>query len=193
MQWENAVARIKPLDPADAPEDLQKLLEAMPPINIIRTVALAQNQAAPFLRFGTSVLTEQTLSAKLRELAILRVARLSHAEYEWVQHVPIALDVGATQEQVDALEADRPDAPCFDEQERAVLDYTTDVVHNVGAGDASHAAVAAFLSDREIIELVIAVGFYMLVARVMECSQIDLDPPVGPSIIQKSAAAARQS
>ncbi len=184
------MARIKPLDPADAPEPLRKLLEAMPPLNIIRTVALAQSQAVPFLKFGTSVLTEQILSAKLRELAILRVARLSEAEYEWVQHVPIAIDAGATQEQVDALAADDMDASCWDEQERAVLAYTTDVVHNVGAGDETHRGVAAFLSDREIIELVIAVGFYMLVARVMECSRIDLDPPVGASIVRQSAAAA---
>lgn len=184
------MARIKPLDPSNAPEPLRALLEAMPPLNIIRTVALAQSQAAPFLRFGTSILTEQTLSAKLRELAILRVARLSRAEYEWVQHVPIALDVGATQTQVDALEADNLAASCFDTEERAVLEYTTDMVKNVGTSDASHAAVAAFLSEREIIELVIAASFYMLVARVMECSQIDLDPPVGPSIIRKSAAAA---
>ena len=184
------MARIQPLDPGKAPEALRELLEAMPPLNIIRTVALAQNQAAPFLRFGTSVLTEQELSARLRELAILRVARLSQAEYEWVQHVPIGLDVGITQEQVDALERDDVDASCWDSEERAVLAYTTDVVRNVGAGDDTHSAVAAFLSDREIIELVIAIGFYMLVARVMECSQIDLDPPVGPSIVKKSAAAA---
>ena len=60
----------------------------------------------------------------------------------------------------------------------------------MGAGDGAHSAVAAFLSDREIIELVIAVGFYMLVARIMECAEIDMDPPVGASIIKKSAAAA---
>ena len=183
------MARIKPLDPSQAPEPLRELLEAMPPLNIIRTVALAENQAAPFLRFGTSILTEQTLSARLRELAILRVARLSEAEYEWVQHVPIGLDCGLTQAQIDALEADAMDADCWDDQERAVLAYTTDVVNNVGAGNNTHSGVAAVLSDREIIELVIAIGFYMLVARVMECSEIDLDPPVGPSIVQKSAAA----
>ena len=70
-----------------------------------------------------------------------------------------------------------------------MLAYTTDVVQNVGAGDTTHSAISAFLSDREIIELVLAVGFYMLVARVMECSEIDLDPPVGPSIVRQSAAA----
>ena len=82
--------------PRKRPEALRNLLRELPPLNIIRTVALAENHAEPFLRFGTSVLTEQQLSAHLRELAILRVARLSGAEYEWVQHVPIALDAGAS-------------------------------------------------------------------------------------------------
>ncbi len=185
------MARIEPIDPDKAPEPLGKLLHALPPLNIIRTVALAESHAEPFLRFGTSVLTEQQLSGHLRELAILRVARLSEAEYEWVQHVPIALDAGASQAQVDALAEDRPDADCFDREERAVLDFTTDVVRNVGSSDASHDAVAAFLSDREIVELVIAIGFYMMVARVMECAQIDLDPPAGASILADTAAAVR--
>ena len=65
------------------------------------------------------------------------------------------------------------------------------MVSNVGSSDTTHGAVAAFLSDREIVELVIAIGFYMMVARVMECAQIDLDPPVGPSIVAKSVAALR--
>ncbi len=183
------MARIQPLHPDDAGEALGELLRGLPPLNIIRTVALAESNAGPFLRFGTSILAEQKLPADLRELAILRVARLSRAEYEWVQHVPIGQAAGLSQAHIDALEADDVKAPCFDDRELAVLRFTDDVVANVGSSDVSHADVAAFLSDREVVELVIAIGFYMLVARIMECAQIDLDPPVGAEIIERSASA----
>jgi len=179
------MARLKPLDPEDAPERVRTLLDELPDLNIIRTVAHASTCFEPFLRLGTAILTRQQLAGDLRELAILRVARLSGAEYEWVQHVPIALHTGVRPEQVEALAADSIDAAVFDERERTVLAFASEVVTEVGCSDATFARAAAFLSDRELAELVLAVGFYMLVARVMETAQVDLDPPAGAEILER--------
>ncbi len=179
------MARLKPVDPENAPENVRKLLAELPALNIIRTVALAETCFEPFLRFGTAILTRQQLAGDLRELAILRVARLSEAEYEWVQHVPLALNAGVRSDQVDALERGAVDGSEFTERERAVLAFTTAVVERVGCSDADFERVAAFLPPREIMELTLAIGFYMLVARVMETAQLDLDPPAGPEILER--------
>src|SRR5581483_4680442 len=108
-------------------------------------------------RLGTSILTEQQLSATLRELAILRVARLSGAEYEWTQHVPIAKAVGVSDAQVDALARDDAGASCFDPVARLVLRFTTEVVERVGVPDALFAEMQRHFSAREIVELVLAI------------------------------------
>lgn len=179
------MARLQPIEAANAPQPVRELLAELPDLNIIRTVAHASTCFEPFLRLGTAILTQQELAGDLRELAILRVASLSGAEYEWVQHVPMALHAGVRLDQVEALEADLLDAAVFDERERTVLAFVTEVVHDVGCSDATYSRTAAFLSERELAELVLAVGFYMLVARVMETAQIDLDPPAGAEVLER--------
>jgi alkylhydroperoxidase family enzyme len=178
------VARIPYIDPETAAPAVREAFERLPvKLNIFKLFAHAETGFRPLLRFGSSILGQQKLSGKLRELAILRVARLSGAEYEWVQHVPIAKAAGANDAQIEALSRDDAKAPCFDETERLVLQFTDEVVRDVGASDATFRALAAQLSPRELVELVLAIGFYMTVARIMETFQIDLDPPAGSAII----------
>jgi len=177
------MARLPYVDPEQAPEAVRETLARLPvKLNIFRMMAHAETSFRPMLSLGMSILTQQELSAKLRELVILRVGSLSSARYEWVQHVPIALAVGATDAQVAALERGDVSGP-FDELERVVLRFTTEVVQQVRAGDETFAAVAKLLSPRQIVELVLTIGYYMTIARLLESTAVDLDPPAGTSII----------
>jgi alkylhydroperoxidase family enzyme len=138
------------------------------------------------LRLGAAILGQQQLPGKLRELAILRVARLSEAEYEWVQHVPIAKAVGASDPQIAALEAGRVEEACFDAAERAVLRFTSELAVRARPSDAAFDELARHLPPPQIVELVIAIGYYMLIARLMETAQIDLDPPAGTAVVDQA-------
>lgn len=174
------MARLPYVDAAQAAGDVREVLERLPvKLNIFRLMANAEENFKPLILLGTTILGRQKLSGRLRELAILHVARLSQAEYEWVQHVPIGKATGIRDEQIEALEKGRLDAPCFDAEERAVLRFTEETVRNVRVPDDVYDALASRLSPREIVELVIAIGFYMTIARLMEVAQIDLDPPAG--------------
>jgi alkylhydroperoxidase family enzyme len=174
------MARLPYVDPAAAPDGVRSTLEALPAqLNIFRMMAHAQTNLRPLLRLGTSILTQQKLDARLRELAILRVAGLSHAEYEWVQHVPIAKATGATDAQIEALARDDIGAGCFDETDRLLLQFTTEVVRDVRASEATFGEVARRLTPREIVELILAIGFYMTMARLMETTAIDVEAPAG--------------
>jgi alkylhydroperoxidase family enzyme len=178
------MARLPYVDPATAPEAVRAVLEQLPvPLNIFRMMAHAESSFRPLLRLGGTILGSQKLDGKLRELAILRVARLSGAEYEWVQHVPIAKDAGATEAQIDALAREDSTADCFDDVERLVLCFTDEVVKDVRASDATFDEMTKRFEPREIVELILAIGFYMTMARLMETTGIDLDPPSGTKVI----------
>jgi alkylhydroperoxidase family enzyme len=178
------MARIPYVEPASAPEPVREVFERLPvKLNIFKIMAHAQTNFRPLLRLGSSILGKQKLSAKLRELAILRVARLSKAEYEWVQHVPIGKQAGISDAQIDALERGEPTADCFDELEQAVLRFTAEVVRDVGTSQATFDAVAKHLTHQEIVELILAIGFYMTVARLMLTTKIDLEPAAGTAIV----------
>jgi alkylhydroperoxidase family enzyme len=178
------MARIPYVEPETAPERTREVLERLPAkLNIFKMMAHAETNFRPLIMLGTSILTEQQLPAKLRELAILRVARLSHAEYEWVQHVPIAKMTGASDEQVAALEHDDATAACFDPVDRIVLRATDEIVRDCGPSDPTFAELQTHLSHREIVELVLAVGFYMTMARLMVTTRIDVDDAKGDKIL----------
>jgi len=178
------MARLPYVDPASAPEQVRELLERLPvKLNIFRMMAHATTDFRPLVGLGSAILARQKLSPKLRELAILRVAALSPARYEWVQHVPIAQATGATAAQITALERGEITADVFDAVERAVLRFTTEVLCDVRASEATFAEAAQHLSAQEIVELIVTVGYYMLIARLLETTAVDLDPPSGTKVV----------
>lgn len=173
------MARLPYIQPDQASAPVREALELLPPLNIFKLLANAETNFRPLLRLGQSVLTDQQLDPLLRELAILRVAQLTPAEYEWVQHVAIAKAVGASDEQVAALERGQGDAECFSADQALVLRFTTELVEDAAPSEQTFVAISKLLSAREVVELTLAVGYYMLIARVMAVGQIDLEPAAG--------------
>ncbi|HIF10151.1 MAG TPA: carboxymuconolactone decarboxylase family protein [Sneathiellales bacterium] len=160
-------------------------LHSMPvSLNILRMVSHLDEACPAMLQLGAKILTVQKLSPVLRELVILRVAQLSDAEYEWVQHEAFANDVGVTQAQIDALQKGERTGDCFTELEALVLAFADEVVQNVRPSDQVLAALREHLSDREVMEITAAIGFYMMMARFMEVSGVDVDAPGGLQIVQ---------
>jgi len=182
---EVTIARIPYLDPASAPAPVADALAALPgPLNVFAMVANAQSAFRPWLRLGAALLTELQLDPVLRELAILEVARLSRCEYEHVQHRVIALGVGASEEQVGAVEAGEGER--LDHRARAVVLFTREVVGDVRAGEETLQGVQAFLSPREVVELLLVVGHYMAIARLAETTGIELDDPADMAVVESA-------
>jgi alkylhydroperoxidase family enzyme len=170
------MARVPYLTASDAPPSVAGPLAKLAPLHVFGLLAHAETAFRPWLRFGGALLNDLALDPRLRELAILRVGQLA-ARYEWEQHVPIALAAGVTQEQIDALE--RGELTGFDGLTRAALDFVTGVVEGE-VDDDQYAAVAEHLSDREVVELALVAGHYLMLARVMVALRIDPDPAAGP-------------
>jgi alkylhydroperoxidase family enzyme len=173
--------RIQPVDPAAAPEPVREALAVLPDLNIFKTLAHAETALRPFLRFGGAILGQLELDPKLRELAILQVAHAAEAEYEWIQHVTIAQAVGVPDDQIDAVERGELDA--FADPERAVLELAAAVVAGPRVPDELFERLRAHFDDRRIVELLLTVGDYLMLARVMTVLEIDLDEAVGSAVI----------
>ena len=172
------MARIPYPNLEDLPEKVRIAAEKLPPLNIMKMFLNAPTNAIPLLSFGQSILTKQELDAHLRELAILRVAHLTGANYEWTQHVPIAKETGVTDAQVEAL-PQGADSDAFNEVEKRVLRFTDEVTQDVKASAETFAALEKDLGPRQMVELALAIGFYGMVARVMESFEVELEPTAG--------------
>ena len=179
------MARLPLIDPETTSGDIRASFDRMPvKLNIFRMMAHAEANMIPAMRLGNSILHKQKLSAVNRELLILQAAQLEGGAYEWRQHMPIALGVGCTQAQVDAVERGDYDAAALNEAERALLKFGREVVENVRVPEAIFAAVRKHFSDQEIVESIVAIGFYMMMARVTEATETDLDPAAGMQVYE---------
>jgi alkylhydroperoxidase family enzyme len=174
------VARLPLIDPETTTGDIRASFDRMPvKLNIFRMMAHAEANMIPAMRLGNSILHKQTLSAVNRELLILQAAQLEGGAYEWRQHVPIALGVGVTQHQIDGLERGNYDDDAFNEAERALLAFSKEVVENVRVPEPVFAEMRKHFAEREIVETIFAIGFYMMMARLTEATETDLDPAAG--------------
>ena len=144
-----------------------------PHLNIYRMLANSEAGLKGFVRMGNALLYRCELDAGLRELAIVRVGRLSRAAYEVFQHERIAREAGVAEEKIAALRDATIEAPAFTDHEKAVLRYTDDVVRNVKASDRTLKAVQAFLSPGAVVELTLTSGYYMMVCRFLESMGVD--------------------
>ncbi|RTE90170.1 carboxymuconolactone decarboxylase family protein [Bradyrhizobium sp. LVM 105] len=177
------MARLPLIDPETTSGDIRASFDRMPvKLNIFRMMAHAEANMIPAMRLGNSILHRQKLSSVNRELLILQAAQLEGGAYEWRQHVPIALGVGCTQAQVDAVERGDYDAKALSEAERALLNFGREVVENVRVAAATFAAMRRHFSDQEIVESIVALGFYMMMARLTEATETDLDPAAGMKV-----------
>jgi alkylhydroperoxidase family enzyme len=116
------------------------------------------------------------LSGRLREIVIIRIAYLTGIDYVLGQHVPgLALAEGLTLAECDAL-ADWRATALFDARERAALAYAEAMTMSTSVPDEVFAEVRRHFNDREIVELSVLIGTYIMHNRVMKALAIDLEP-----------------
>jgi len=181
------MARLPYLDPEHAEPRVADLLSKAPDLGIFRMVANAQGAFPGWMRFGGALFDPAEIDPLLRELAITRVAAMTPgADYEWVQHAAITLEVGGTEEQLDAIRRGDLDAAVLGPDGGLVVRFTTQVVRDATPDEETFAAMTARFTPREIIHLLLLIGQYMMLARIMATVQIDLEPAIGGAALHAS-------
>jgi alkylhydroperoxidase family enzyme len=179
------VARIPYPDLDKADPEVREMLERLPAAaNIFRMLAHAPTCVKPVMKLGGTLLGKLQLDPRLRELCLLHAVSLVGGDYEWVQHVPIARDLGCPDAQIAAVARHDEAAECFDPRERAALAFTRELVIAHRASEAALGEVGMHLSSREIVELIILAGFYVTLARLTETLGVEKDPPLGSTLIR---------
>jgi alkylhydroperoxidase family enzyme len=168
------MARVPYPDPAELSEETRAFLAKMKPLNIFRMIGYGEKQAVAGLRFGNAILMKGELDPVLREIAILRVGHLCRASYEVHQHEIIGRGLGMSDELLQAIKRE-PDDAVFDDAQKLVMRFTDEVVNDVKASDATFQAVAEKFGYKQTMELVLAISFYMLISRVLENFEVEIE------------------
>ncbi|QUS41161.1 carboxymuconolactone decarboxylase family protein [Tardiphaga alba] len=169
------MARIDYSDPAAASDRTRDILDKNRNANIFRMMAHSPSYFEQYCRLGGAIRNKGELDPVIRELAITRTGILCEAPYEVAAHRRIGGYVGVTEAQNDALENWQA-ATCFDETQRAALAFTDEIVQLHRPTDATFKAIAARLTPGALVELQLAVGFYIMTSKFLETFAIDMQP-----------------
>jgi alkylhydroperoxidase family enzyme len=142
--------------------------------NLFRMQLHNPAMARAWLQLGTAVRFKGQLDGQTRELAICCVARATGAEYEWQAHSRLAVQEGVSQAQLDLLPNWRG-SDQFDARQQAVLGLADELTRAVKVQEATLAAARKHLPDNQLVELVITVAYYNMVARFLVGLEIDLE------------------
>ena len=173
------MARVRLIEKEQAPPEVREIFQKIEDngariLNLYKVAAHSPKVFLNLIRLGNSVIGRMELPPRLREIVILRVAKLTGSEYEWAQHTPVALEVGVSQNQLDSI-PDWKSSSEFNNEERAVLQYTDEVAQNVTVTDQTFNRLKDFFNEQTIVELTITIGYYGMLARLLVPLQVEVD------------------
>jgi len=177
-----ATPRVPPLADADLDDEARDVVAGLRRpdgtlLNIFRTLARHPKLLKRWLVFGNHVLGKSSLSARDREIAILRIGWLCQAEYEWGQHAEISRGIGMSDEEVRRVTAG-PDAEGWTPVESSLIRAVDELHGDAMIGDETWAALAAHYETEQLIDLVFTVGQYNLVSMALNTLGVQLDEGV---------------
>ena len=143
--------------------------------NIFTTLVRHPDLYEQFMPFGGQLLRSGRLPGRLRELLILRTARNTGARYEWGRHLPLAKAAGVTDADIDRL-AEGPEARGWTELETHLVRAADELNGHARLSDATWEVLAEHFTDAELIEIVMLVGQYHMVAFFLNTTGVELDP-----------------
>jgi len=160
--------------------------------NAMATLARHPDLTETFLPFNTRLLLRSTLPPRLRELAILRVARRCACAYEWTHHVKIAAKAGLSEAEIEAAGQGKAAASLASasasldgaslasvsldsasltstvlasaELDRAVLAAVDELGDTCNVSDPTWATLGEHLDERQLMDLVFTIGAYSMLA-----------------------------
>ncbi|MET8654786.1 carboxymuconolactone decarboxylase family protein [Nocardia aurea] len=140
--------------------------------NVLTTMARHPALTKAFLTFNVHLLFRSTLTERLRELAILRVAYRRNCAYEWDHHARMGIDAGLTETEVEAA---RGNAQITDDFDLAVLRAVDELDEKSNLSDETWAALSERFSERQIMDFVFTVGAYAMLASAINTFGIEVD------------------
>lgn len=130
---------------------------------------------------GDYVRYQTALPPRLSEFVILLTARHWTQQYEWYVHAPIAEREGLDRSIIDAVaDGRRPGAMADDEA--AVYDFVTELFRTRGVSDPTYARLVDHLGERGVVDTIGIMGYYQLLAMVMNTARTPLPDGVEPAL-----------
>jgi alkylhydroperoxidase family enzyme len=172
--------RISPLAESEWNADQRKLLEPVKRegqfYNVMGTLCRHVDAAKKFWVWANHVMgATSTLGGREREILILRVGYLCDAEYEWGQHAIFGRREGLSDAEIARIK-EGPEASGWDAFDAALIRAADELHYDACISDATWAVLRTRYDERQMMDVVFAVGQYHLVSMALNSFGVQADP-----------------
>jgi alkylhydroperoxidase family enzyme len=179
-----AQARLRPLTWNELTPEQQEELKPYgdDPYNVHRVFIRNLKMFRRHAPFADYIMRRSSLSARHREMAIIRIGWLNRSPYECAHHHRIGLEAGLTHEELVRV-ADGPDAPGWSEVDRLVLRAVDELKTDANLTDGTYEALHRHYDEHQLIDLVFTVGEYAMISTALNVFGVSLEagsPPYAP-------------
>lgn len=184
MTDSNHSRRIPMVDPGELSEAQQEVYDKIVggrrgrlagPLHVaLHVPELAERWSA----FGEYVRFEGELPQRVRELAIICVARFWNSKVEWAIHSRIAADEGLEPRIIEAIR--RGEAPEIDDDLQVlVYDFMRQLLEFGQVADGAYRALHERIGTKALVELTGVAGYYSLVAMTLNVHRVPMPDDAG--------------
>jgi 4-carboxymuconolactone decarboxylase len=144
------------------------------PLNVTRMIANAPTSFKGFSEFAKSILFESEFEPRLREIAVIRIAHVTQAHYEWTHHVAFGKRVGVTDEEINNIAIDGP-VTTLDEEGNLMCRVADEISLDVRLSDEALEMILEKYGVRGATELILCCSYFNMVSRFLESTRVELE------------------
>jgi alkylhydroperoxidase family enzyme len=154
--------------------EIASMLSKLPPLNVFRMMANAPASFEPLVKFAMSILLGSEFDKRKREIAVLRVAKVTRSSYEWTQHVAVAKSVGVTDDEIAAINVDGA-VTRLDAEGNLLCRVADEISRDVRLSDEALAAIVERYGVRQATELILCCSYFNMLSRFLESTRVELE------------------
>lgn len=144
------------------------------PMNITRMMANAPASVRGFLELAQSILFHGSFDPHRREIAVLRVARVTRAQYEWTHHVEVARHYGVSDHEIEIIASQDP-VTSLDEEGCLLCRVADEISLGVRLSDEALSLILERYGAQGATELILCVSYFNFVSRFLESTRVGLE------------------
>ena len=166
---------MKPLKADNWPDELSDIRMFLnKPLNIQSMMAHHPELMKAWMPFRNHVVADSQLSARQRELLILRTAHNCNSEYEWQHHVERGLMAGLQQVEIERVR-DGANAIGWTHDEAALMAAADECHSSTLITTETLALLELHFSPQQQLDIIVTVGMYMTLATIIKTWDVPLE------------------
>jgi alkylhydroperoxidase family enzyme len=143
-------------------------------MNVIRMAANAPASTKALVDLAQSILFFSAFDPRKREIAVLRVAHVTNAVYEWTHHVVLAKNFDISDKEIEIIRTEEP-VTSLDEEGNLLCLVADEISRNVRLSDDALSKILKRYGTREATELILCVSYFNFLSRFLESTRVEME------------------